>query len=381
MATHQSSLMQAFGVFEASGADATVAAHYGEPLKEQRRLVMGSEKFVAADYSHLDIVTVSGPDRLSWLTTLSTQVLTGMKPGDSRELALLSPQGRIEHALFAVDDGEQVWLIAEAGQGEPLTAFLNSMRFTLRVEIQNRSAEFGALVSFEDPRTAENAPAGLQSVPIWEDPWPGVVPGGTSYAEVGDTEHPANDFHRYFSIVPLSQLTEIAQDLSLAGIWAAEALRIEAWRPRAAYEIDEKSIPHELDLMRTAVHLEKGCYKGQETIARVHNLGHPPRRLVFLDLDGSEHTMPAAGSTVYAGIKKVGKVTSVAQHWEAGPIALAVIKRNVDPAAELTVVDESDDTEDSSAPTVQYAATQTLIVSPEAGQVAGRRNMGEFMRR
>ena len=125
---------------------------------------------------------------------------------------------------------------------------------------------------------------------------------------------------------------------------------------------DDKTIPHELDLIRTAVHLAKGCYKGQETIARVHNLGHPPRRLVFLQLDGSQHTLPAAGSPVKLGERVVGRVTSVAQHYEMGAIALAVIKRSVDPDEQLTVDDEGE----------LYAAAQELVVSPDAGQAVGR---------
>ena len=253
------------------------------------------------------------------------------------------------------------------------------MKFMLRVDIENVSAEYGILVSFDDPRTSEKAPKALQKALIFSDPWPGVVAGGTSYTEIDPGEHPGRGLRRFFSIIPLADLLDIAPEVSLSGIWAAEALRIEAWRPRYGNEVDEKTIPHELDLMRTAVHLEKGCYKGQETVARVHNLGHPPRRLVFLDLDGSEHTLPEVGASVYAGTKKVGKVTSVAQHWEAGPIALAVIKRNVDPAAVLSVVDEPRE-DDSSTPSVQYAATQTVIVSPDAGQVAGRRDMGNFFR-
>ncbi len=380
--TYRSPLLERYGVFEATGADAGVAAHYGEPLKEQRRLVLGDSKFVLADYSHLGIVTVSGPDRHSWLTTLSSQVLTGMNAGDSREFTLLSPQGRIEYAPFAVEDGEKIWLIVEHEQAESLTEFLNRMKFMLRVEIQNVSIEYAALCSYADPRTADNAPEQLHTAVVWADPWPAVADGGTSYADIEQTAHPGAEHRRYFTIVPRTELETIGEQVSLAGIWAAEALRIEAWRPRCANEVDAKTIPHELDLMRTAVHLSKGCYKGQETVARVHNLGHPPRRLVFLDLDGSEHTLPATGATVYAGTRKVGTVTSVAQHWEAGPIALAVIKRSVDPTAQLIVVDEvAEDSDSHPAQRASYAATQVLIVSPDAGQVAGRRQTGEFLRR
>ena len=129
--------------------------------------------------------------------------------------------------------------------------------------------------------------------------------------------------------------------------------------------------------MRTAVHLSKGCYRGQETVARVHNLGHPPRRLTFLDLDGSQHTLPEAGAAVELSGRVVGRVTAAQLHHEAGPIALAVLKRSVDPEAVLTVremphaVDQEES--DGSAPAAeQWAASQTVVVPPEAGSVVGR---------
>ena len=93
------------------------------------------------------------------------------------------------------------------------------------------------------------------------------------------------------------------------------------------------------------MHLRKGCYRGQETVARVQNLGQPPRRLVFLHLDGSGHELPAVGAEVRSGAvageadsgRAVGRLTSVARHHELGPIGLAVVKRSVDPAETFTV--------------------------------------------
>ena len=85
---------------------------------------------------------------------------------------------------------------------------------------------------------------------------------------------------------------------TLVGTWALEALRVAAWRPRLGHETDHRTIPHEVDWLRTAVHLTKGCYRGQETVARVHNLGRPPRRLVMLHLDGSGHGLPEQGADV-----------------------------------------------------------------------------------
>ncbi len=365
MTAYRSPILQALGVFEASGADRGVAAHYGEPLKEQRRLVMGSHKFVAADFSHSGLVVVTGPDRLSWVTTLSSQVLEGMQAADSCEFLLLTAQGRIDFAVAAVEDGQQVWLLVEGDQAQRLTDYLQSMQFMLRVEVKNLSANYAVLCSHEDPRLSPQAPELLKTAVVWQDPWSHPAPGAVSYAQAVGQDHPGSGYRRYLTLVDRAKLPTLLDQICWVGSWAVEALRVEAWRPRYAREVDGKALAHELDYMRTAVHLNKGCYKGQETVARVHNLGRPPRRLVFLDLDGSEHTLPAAGAAVYAGQKKVGHLTSVAQHWEAGPIALALIKRAVAPDQPLRVLDQVADQQQ------EYAAEQTLIVSPEAGRVAG----------
>ena len=351
MGGYRSPLLDRPGAVEAGGLDRGVAAHYGDPVQEQRALVRTPGTVV--DLSHKGVVTVTGPDRLSWLTTLSSQVLTGLEPGRGTETLFLSVQGRIETAPHVVDDGATTWLITEADETAPLVAWLQSMRFALRVEVADRTDEWAVL-------GAAGPVPGLDGV-VWKDPWPEVAPGGWTYA-VLDGPHPGEERIWWEHLVPRADLPRTADGLRLAGAWAAEALRIAAWRPRWGAETDEKTIPHELDLLRTSVHLAKGCYKGQETVARVHNLGHPPRRLVLLDLDGSEHTLPAAGSAVLAGERTVGRITSVQLHHEAGPIALAVLKRTVDPAAELLVVDGED----------RYAASQQVVVSPSAGQVVGR---------
>ena len=350
--TIKSPLLARPGAVEAGGADAGVASHYGEPLREQRALAAGT---AVVDLSHRGVVTVTGPDRLSWLNTLSSQQLTNLAPGQSSELLLLSVQGRIEFDARVVDDGATTWLIVEAAEAAPLAEWLNKMKFMLRVEIADVSADWAVL------GTTHRVPE-WSGLLVWEDPWPHVGAGGYSYAVVAEDSHPGLERPWFEYLVPAAELEATVGDRPLAGIWAAEALRIAAWRPRWGAETDDKTIPHELDLLRTAVHLNKGCYKGQETVARVHNLGHPPRRLVFLQLDGSQHTMPAVGSEVRSGDRKVGTVTSVAQHYEMGPVALAVVKRSVAPEEVLTVLDGEE----------PYTAAQELIVAPDAGQVVGR---------
>jgi folate-binding protein YgfZ len=349
----RSPLLSRPGAVEGGGADTAVASHYGDPFREQRLLADGQ---AVVDLSHRGVVTVSGPDRLSWLNTLSSQLLLGLQPGQSSETLLLTVQGRIEHAAHVMDDGTTTWLVTEGGEAAALTAFLERMKFMLRVDVTD-ATDAWAVVGATRPVPE------LGDGVVWEDPWPTVGAGGYAYSTVDDT-HPGRERPWFEHLVPRDALgaAVASSGLALAGSLAAEALRIAAWRPRPGFETDEKTIPHELDLMRTAVHLAKGCYKGQETIARVHNLGHPPRRLTFLHLDGSQHTLPVVGSPVISEDRTVGRVTSVGHHYEMGPIALAVLKRSVDASADLLVQDGEE----------RYAAGQEVIVAPDAGQVVGR---------
>ena len=324
--TTASPLLARHGAVSGDGVDSGVAAHYGDPVREQRLLAEG---LAVVDLSHRSVVTVSGPDRLSWLHSMTTQQLTGLASRTSRETLVLSPKGHIEHALHLVDDGERAWLSLEPGSAQALVAWLESMRFMLRVEIADVTDAYAVL----------GEPIGVESVegePVaWVDQWPGLVGDTAAYGPVEG--HPGAGRAWRELIVPRADLEAAVGDRPLAGTWAAEALRVSAWRPRVGFETDHRTIPHEVDWLRTAVHLHKGCYRGQETIARVHNLGRPPRRLAFLHLDGSGHVLPERGATLSAQGKDVGRITSVARHFEDGPVALAVIKRNTPEDVDLLV--------------------------------------------
>jgi folate-binding protein YgfZ len=315
-----SPLLSRPGAVAGEGVDDAVAAHYGNPLREQRLLVEG---LAAVDMSHRGVVTIAGPDRLSWLHSITTQMLTGLAPRRSVETLVLSPKGHVEHDLHLVDDGQTTWVTVEPGTSTVLVAWLDSMRFMLRVEVRDVSADYAVIG--EPVRSETTAVEPL----AWSDPWPLLVGDTASYSAVIDpAKHPGSERPWRELIVARDQLEAVLGDRPLAGVWAAEALRVAAWRPRLGFETDQRTIPHEVDWLRTTVHLHKGCYRGQETVARVHNLGRPPRRLVFLHLDGSGHTLPERGVEVEAEGRVVGRLTSVARHHELGPIALAVIKRN-----------------------------------------------------
>jgi len=322
----RSPLLDLPGAVPADAPDEGVAAHYGNPHVEQRELTAG-RGFV--DLSHRGVLRIGGADRLSLLHSLTTQHLSELPAHTATETLLLDPNGRIEYALYLVDDGEAVWAHVEPGAAEPVAAFLTKMRFMLEVEPADVSDEYAVVY--------EAAPSEVADVLVRE------LPGGAREL-----------------FLPRARLAEYGRSHDRpAGMWAAEALRIAAHQPRAGLETDQRTIPHELGWLESAVHLNKGCYRGQETVARVENLGHPPRRLVMLHLDGTEERLPAHGDPVLLDGREVGAVTSAARHHELGPIALALVKRTVPVDAVL----------DAGG----LPAGQEVVVSPDAGGSARER--------
>jgi folate-binding protein YgfZ len=308
-ATPRSPLLARPGAVAGDGVDAPVAAHYGELFREQRELVAG-RGFV--DLSHRGVVIVSGPDRLSWLHLLLTQHLSELPPQQATEALILSPHGHIEHALYLVDDGTKTWAHVEPGTQAGLVAYLEKMRFFNQVEIADATADYAVVHVPAGSAAPYSAAAAVRELPYGRD--------------------------LFLSRAELAAAPEAFG--APAGMLAYEALRIEAHRPRLGFETDHRTIPHELGWLETAVHLNKGCYRGQETVARVHNLGRPPRRLVFLHLDGSMEVLPEHGAEVRlaeAGPdgRPVGFVTSSGRHHELGPVALALVKRNTSVDAPL----------------------------------------------
>ena len=326
----------------AQSLDQGVAWHYGEPLIEQRTLSEG-EGWV--DLSHRAVVTVSGPDRLSWLHSITTNAMDQLLPGQSILNLVLSPNGHVELELHLVDDGSTVWITTEANQVDQLLDYLNRMKFMLRVEIEDVSASYAV---FGEPISAVHSD---YPTFIWPSEYSREHASDPATAKYVP-RRPAVFIGREV-VVPRSQMDVFIADRPAIGSWAWEARRIAAGVPRHGMETDHRTIPHEVGWVTSAVHLNKGCYRGQETVARVHNLGRPPRRLVLLHLDGSADAAPVPDAPVSWNGKSVGRVTSVAQHFELGPIALAVIKRSVPEDAGLIV----------ELPTgVQIPASQETIV-------------------
>jgi folate-binding protein YgfZ len=310
-----------------------IAAHYGDPLREQRLLAEGAG---LVDRSDRDVVEIPGADRLSWLHSITSQHLDRLADGAGNEALVLSPNGHVEHHLAVADLGGTTWADVEPGTGAALLTFLERMRFMLRVEPAMVTDRW-AVLSVVGPKTTEVL--GAAQLPVPEAEY-AVIPLGSGFARrmppIGDGA-PVVDL-----VVPRAELDAVAARLEaagagLAGFAAYEALRVEARRPRAGVDTDHRTIPNELPWLQTAVHLDKGCYRGQETVARVHNLGRPPRRLVLLHLDGVSEVLAQPGTPVLAGTREVGRVGSVVRHYELGVIALALVKQSVQPDTVLTV--------------------------------------------
>ena len=280
------------------GPDKGAVWHFGEPAKEQRALEAGT---AWADLSHYNIVAVSGADRLQWLHDLTTQFVSDLTPGLWKSNMILDARGHIEFQFNLVDDGNTTFLVLDPGYIDQLIEYLTKMKFMLRVDVRDASSEFAVLRA------------------------PGMP----------------NEIGGPFALVPRAEVEEMKKTFggvaTQVGTWALDAERVAAGRPRIGFETDHKSIPNEIGVLHGAVHMKKGCYRGQETVAKIYNLGNPPRRIVMLHLDGSDVGFPAPGTAIENDGIKVGFIGTVARHHELGTIALAIVKRNTPTDATLTI--------------------------------------------
>jgi folate-binding protein YgfZ len=324
-----SPLLDLPGAVPGSGVDAGVALHYGDPVAEQRAL---ARRAGWVDRGNRTVIAVPGADRLAWLHSITSQHLSALPDGQGTEALVLSPHGHVEHHLLVAEQGGVTWLDGEPGTGADLLAYLNSMRFLLRVEPADVTADW-AVVSLVGPDTPHVlAAAGL---PVAAGPY------GVDASPLGGIVRRVPDGGADL-LVPRADLHGVASRLTAAGAapagtWAYEAVRVEVRRPRLGFETDHRTIPHEVGLIGVAVHLDKGCYRGQETVARVHNLGKPPRRLVLLHLSGESEQLPPPHTPVQVAGRTVGFVGTAVRHHELGPVALALVKRTTAADAELTV--------------------------------------------
>ena len=320
-------------------------SHFDNPLVEQRKLLTGE---AALKWAERSVLEIRGEKSASWLHSLLSQNIVNIAVGGSTEALLLDPQGRIQQLVhLVVVAGDKILLALPTSKATELTNWLRSMVFRSGVTVTDVSDQFQLFGAF--------APiAEFDAYPCFIDSWPQPRPGGVRYGSWTQ----AFPYREYFA----PKATQLPERLAPAGQLAFDALRIWAGRPVVS-DFDERALPHEFDLLSSAVHLSKGCYRGQETVAKVHNLGHPPRRLVLLELDAAE-SLPSADDVVAEAQsgREVGKVLAAAQHFEAGPIALALVSRNTIPDATLHINTDHG----------QLIAHQQLLVPPSAGGVVER---------
>ena len=316
----------------AVGIDSGIAWHYGDPMREQRILETAAG---VIDRSNRPVLAISGPDRLPWLHSICSQHVSNLADGESTEALVLSPHGHVEQHWQLTERDGTVWLDVEPGMADDALGYLEKMRFLKRVESSEVSDEW-AVIGLVGPA----ADAVL------------VAAGHTPPTTRAIAALPAGGFARRTPwgdvdlVVPRARLADgitglVAAGAAPAGLWAYDAKRVEARRPRLRFETDHRTIPHEVGWIDTAVHLDKGCYRGQETVARVQNLGRPPRRLVLVHLAGESDVLPDVGASVELAGRSVGFLGTAVQHYELGPVALAVIKRSIPDDAELTVAGSS----------------------------------------
>lgn len=317
--------------------------HWGDPFAEQRT---ATRTVAVVDRSHREVIAVRGQDRLSWLHLVISQHVTELPEGSGTEALVLDSHGRVDTHMVLAHTGGQVWLdtdpgplatnalpaAAGGGQKQTLLEYLDAMRFWSAVEVADATAELATL-SLLGPE-ADDVLATL-GIELGNRPYD-VAPITGGFAR----RMPWPGRASVDLLVPREQLSEWWTRITEAGArpagsWAFDALRVESLRPRFGVDTDERTIPHEVGWIGSAAHVAKGCYRGQETVAKVYNVGRPPRHLVLLHLDGSPEVFPETGEPVLAGERTVGRVGSVAQHHELGPIALALVKRSTPPDAEL----------------------------------------------
>lgn len=287
---------------------------YGDVLAEQRAIL----EDVALVEGGYDLVWVEGPDAVRFLDGILSQDLTGMEPGQVARSFLLQPQGKLRHLLWLMRGADRVGLLVDAGRGEMLAADLGYYRIRVKAEIRLDDRPVAVLWG---PRAFEVAAAG----PYWSEDGgrvliPLSIPGVDRVVVVGEP---------------------VAGSIPMAGRLAVTAVRVAAGEPVMDVDVDESTIPQESGLVPASVSFTKGCYLGQELVARIDSRGHVNRRLCGLVV--TRNVLPPEGSAVWVGDREVGTITSVCESLAVGaPIGLGLIRREVETNERIEIRWEGD---------------------------------------
>jgi folate-binding protein YgfZ len=281
------------------------------------------------DRSERGKLALTGSEAKVFLGGQVTNDVEGLTPGTGLYAALLTPKGKMRGDLRVLDLGGELWLDTERVALQALFDTIRRFKIGYDVELHKRTLE-SALVSLIGPRAREAA--------------------GGDAAGLGTNEHDnaRGDLGVLVTtdvgvdvICPADEAPTVLERLQQAGAVPvdeadAEVLRVERGRPRYGVDLDETVIPQEAGLNERAVSFTKGCYVGQETVARLHYKGKPNRHLRGLRLSA-----PAAtGAALRLGEREVGRLGSVVASPRLGPIALAIVRREAAPGDVLAVGDD-----------------------------------------
>ncbi|MFL5902172.1 MAG: YgfZ/GcvT domain-containing protein [Solirubrobacterales bacterium] len=279
------------------------------------------------DRSERGKLILRGAEAAEYLQGQLTNDVVGLAVGEGCYAVLLDRKGHMQADMRVLRIAEEeIWVDVEASALEATWRHLEMYKIGRDVSIEDASASRG-LLSLLGPRSAEIA----GSPPLPEHACEPLAAGGIECIAVGtalgiDLIVPSGDAGRLRASLDQAGAVEV-------GAEAVEILRIEAGTPRFGAEMDSSTMPAEAGIVAAAVDFEKGCYIGQETVARLHYRGKPNRHLRGLRLSAPV----APGVVLNHGDKEVGRVGGSCVSPVHGPIALAILRREAEPGAELAV--------------------------------------------
>jgi tRNA-modifying protein YgfZ len=283
-----------------------------------------TEDVALVDRSERGKLALTGSEAKGFLNGQVSNDVEALTPGAGLYAAFLTPKGKMLGDLRVLDLGDELWLDTERGALQGLFDLIRRGAIGWDVQLHKRTLE-QALLSLVGPRAA--AAAGAEGLGP-EHASRAATLGGAAVAlvatDVGvDVICAAQDAGRVRDALGVPEATAEA----------AEIVRVESGRPRYGVELDDSVIPQEAGLNDRAVSFTKGCYVGQETVARLHWRGKPNRRLRGLRL-----AAPAApGDAIAARDREVGRIGSAVVSPRLGPIALALVRREVEPGDAVAV--------------------------------------------
>ena len=265
------------------------------------------------------IVWVDGPDAVSFLQGIVSQDVESLAPGEVAQSLLLEPRGKLSDVFWLLRDAERVGLLTSASRAEDTRDELARWKIRVKADLAVDERPVTELWGREAAQTA--AGAGIEVPDGWSDE------DGVLVASVALGALPR---------IVIAGVTEPIGGTIAVGSVAATTVRIEAGAPLIGIDIDGSTIPQEAGVVDAAVSFTKGCYLGQELVARIDTRGRVNRSLRGVVL--RDNLIPPVGATVVTAEREVGTITSVGESLELrAPVALGLIRREAEPGTDVTI--------------------------------------------